>query len=277
VLDRLARFDYPGGYGALRYIEDDPTGTMRAIGTAIDPNVLGGMLILVGALLAPQLFARSRLFPRWVTLIMLGTAALALYLTYSRSALLGLGAALGVIALLRYRRLIPLALVAGLLLLLLPQTQEYVARLLAGFRGEDLATQMRFGEYKDALTLVERYPFFGVGFTGVPDIDLYLGVSMLYLIVASNMGIVGLTLFVAVLVGYFVVTLGEWRRGVDERIEPLLLGVIAAIAGVLISGVFDHYWFNMTYPHMTVLLWLHLGLGTAAALINRGLREAEAA
>ena len=45
---------------------------------------------------------------------------------------------------------------------------------------------MRFGEYKDALTLIERYPLFGVGFTGVPDIDLYLGVSMLYLIIART-------------------------------------------------------------------------------------------
>ena len=47
MLDRLARFDYPGGFGALRYIEDDPSGTMRAIGTAVDPNVLGGMMIMV--------------------------------------------------------------------------------------------------------------------------------------------------------------------------------------------------------------------------------------
>ena len=69
VLDRLARFDYPGGAGALRWIEDDPTGTMRAIGTAIDPNVLGGMLILVGGMLAPQLFVArtplSALAHRW--------------------------------------------------------------------------------------------------------------------------------------------------------------------------------------------------------------------
>jgi hypothetical protein len=24
ILDRMARFDYPGGFGALRFIEDDP-------------------------------------------------------------------------------------------------------------------------------------------------------------------------------------------------------------------------------------------------------------
>ena len=61
-------------------------------------------------------------------------------------------------------------------------------RLLEGFSGQDLATQMRFGEYKDALILIERYPLFGVGFTGTPDMDIYLGVSMLYLIIAENMG-----------------------------------------------------------------------------------------
>ena len=44
-------------------------------------------------------------------------------------------------------------------------------------------------------TLIARYPIFGVGFTGVPDIDLYLGVSMLYLIIAENMGLVGLASF----------------------------------------------------------------------------------
>jgi hypothetical protein len=65
-------------------------------------------------------------------------------------------------------------------------TQEYVARLLEGFAGQDLATQMRFGEYKDALILIERYPIFGVGFTGTPDLDIYLGVSMLYLIMCRK-------------------------------------------------------------------------------------------
>lgn len=274
VLNRLARFDYPGGYGALRYVEDDPLGTMRAIGTAVDPNVLGGMMILAAAPLAPHLFARERIFPRWLVFVMFGTAALALYLTYSRSALLGLAAAVGLLAVLKYRRLIPLGLVGLALLFLLPQTQEYVTRLLAGFAGEDLATQMRFGEYKDALELIGRYPVFGVGFTGVPDIDIYLGVSMLYLIIAENMGVIGLALFVAVMVGFFIMFFSEWRRGVSPALEPILLGYGGAILGVLVSGVFDHYWFNMTYPHMTVLLWLYLGMATATVLVQRAGEDA---
>jgi O-antigen ligase len=190
-----------------------------------------------------------------------------LYLTYSRSALLGLAAALALLAVLKYRKLIPLAIGAALLLLLLPITQEYVARLVAGFAGEDLATQMRFGEYKDALILINRYPLFGVGFTGTPDLDIYLGVSMLYLIMAENMGIVGLAVFVAIMVGFFVLAGQAWRRGAGLALEPLLLGYTGAILGALVSGVFDHYWFNMTYPHMTVLFWLYVGLATATVLM----------
>lgn len=273
ILDRLARFDYPGGYGALRWIEDDPNGTMRAIGTAVDPNVLGGMMILVVGLLAPQPFAGRPVLPRWLTLLMLSTAVCALYLTYSRSALLGIAAAIGLVALLKYRRLIPLGVAGALLLFILPQTQEYVVRLQEGFALQDLATQMRLGEYKDALILIRRYPLFGVGFTGVPDIDLYLGVSMLYLIMAENMGIVGLAIFLAILVGFFTMLFLSWRRGYPPELEAILLGLAGAVCGALVSGVFDHYWFNMTYPHMTVLFWLYLGLAMTTVLIRADLHR----
>jgi hypothetical protein len=266
VLDRLARFDYPGGAGALRFIEDDPAGTMRAIGTAVDPNVLGGMMILVAGLAAPQLFTRAPILPRWLAFALFATSAAALYLTYSRSASLGLATVVGLLALLKYRRLVWLGLAGALLLLLLPQTQEYVARLAAGLAGEDLATQMRFGEYKDALILIERYPLFGVGFTGTPDIDIYLGVSMLYLTIAENMGLVGLCIFLLVMAGFFILWVRAWRRGLAARREALLLGYGGAVLGALVSGVFDHYWFNMSYPHMTVLFWLYIGLATAALM-----------
>lgn len=268
ILDRMARFDYPGGFGALRFIEDDPNGTMRAIGTAVDPNVLGGMMIVVAALMLPQLVSSQPIFPRWFTFAMWVTAVLALYLTYSRSALLGLASSMALLAVLKYRRLIPLGIAGALLLLLLPVTQEYVARLLEGFAGQDLATQMRFGEYKDALILLERYPLFGVGFTGTPDMDIYLGVSMLYLIIAENMGIIGLVMFLAVMVGFFMMAWRAWRRGLNVRMEALLLGYTGAILGALVSGIFDHYWFNMTYPHMTVLFWLYVGMATAVILVS---------
>ena len=123
AFNALARFDYPGGFGALRYIEDDPANAMRAIGTAIDPNAFGGMLILFSALTLPQLFARRPLLPRWLVVGIVALDVLCLYLTYSRSSMLGLATAVLLIALLRYRKLLLLGVIGVVLLLLLPQTQ----------------------------------------------------------------------------------------------------------------------------------------------------------
>ena len=268
ALNQLARFEYPGGAGALRWIEDDPDGTMRAIGTAVDPNVLGGMMLLSAAVIGPQIVSSRPLFPKWLSALAFATIGLALYWTYSRSALFGLIAALSVPALLKYRRLLPVGAVLGLSFFLLPQTQDYVVRVIEGFTGEDLATQMRLGEYKDAFILIDRYPLFGVGFSGVPDIDIYLGVSMFYLTVAENMGITGLVLFLLIMVAFFVVFLRAWRAGVAPEREALLLGFCGAILGALVSGIGDHYWFNLTYPHMTVVFWLFIGLGIAVVHIE---------
>ena len=83
VLDGLARFGYPGGLGALRFINDDPEGVMRAIGTSIDPNVFGGLLILVSLITLPQLFIEKPLFSRRWIAFMLGLELACLFLTMS--------------------------------------------------------------------------------------------------------------------------------------------------------------------------------------------------
>ena len=274
VFNALGRFDYPGGAGALRFIEDDPNNPMRAIGTAIDPNTFGGMLLLFAGLTAPQLFTPRPLFRRWMVVVFMGLEVLCLYLTYSRSAMVGLVVALGLIALLRYRKLLVLGLVGVALLLLLPQAQDYVARFAAGVQGQDLATQMRFGEYRDALRLIARYPVFGVGFSGTPDIDLYIGVSSVYLLMAEQMGLVGLAAFLSALVVFFVMFFRTVRTGLsDLRREALLLGLGGALAGVLVSGLLDHYLFNLAYPHMVSLFWIYVGLAVAAILLERAAAE----
>ncbi len=264
VLDRLARFGYPGGFGALRFVDDDPAGLMRAIGTAVDPNVLGGMMILVGTFTMPQLFIPQPLFPRrWVAL-MLGLEVACLYLTFSRGSMLGFAIGLVVIGASRYRKLLLVALIGGILLFLLPFTQVYVQRLLEGLAGQDRATQMRFGEYRDALTLIGRYPIFGVGFTGTPEIGLYIGVSSLYLLMAEEMGLVGVAIFLILMLLFLNALIRGLRQRPDAALEAILLGGLGGAVGLLAAGVLDHYLFNLTYPHMTALLWVFVGLGMAA-------------
>jgi O-antigen ligase len=266
----LARFNYPGGAGALRYIEDNPENPMRAIGTMVDPNVLGGFLILVTGLTVPQLVSSQPLFRRrWVILFFL-LDIIALYLTYSRGSLVGLAAGLLVVGLLRYRKLLLVGIAGVVLLLLLPPAQAYVAHFIEGIQIQDRATLMRLGEYKDAVALIVRYPWFGVGFSGSPDSDLYVGVSNLYLLMAEEMGVLGVAWFLVVMGVFFANLSRTWRKGLNSRMEALLLGLLAATIGVMVGGLFDHYLFNLVYPHMSTFFWIFVGLGMSVTLVADG-------
>ena len=46
ALNALARLGYPGGW-VIRYIEENPELSERAIGTSVDPNSLGGLLLVI--------------------------------------------------------------------------------------------------------------------------------------------------------------------------------------------------------------------------------------
>ncbi|MFQ5596127.1 MAG: O-antigen ligase family protein, partial [Anaerolineae bacterium] len=272
LLSPLRYLEYNVG---LRYIRDDPSLPERAIGTSVDPNAFGGLLVLVTALTVAQLFSEQPLFPKTLIAPMGVIMGVCLTLTFSRSAMAGLVVALSIIAVLRYRRLLLWMALAGALFLILPQTQGYVTHFIAGVRGEDLATQMRFGEYSDALRLVARHPWFGVGFAGVPEIDIYLGVSMLYLLLAENMGLVGLSVFLLMMALLFLHIWREWQAMENVRLRPILLGLGAGLAGAMVSGIFDHYFVNINFPHAVTLFWLFVGLAlsTTHAASNEGTTE----
>ncbi len=270
ALNLLTRIGYPGGW-IIRYIEENPALAERAIGTAVDPNVLGGLLLMIGSLSGAQLVAKRPLFSKWATWSIFGLIIVALILTFSRGAMLGLIAGLGFIALMRYRRLIPYMIVGGLLMLFLPFMQSYIARFTAGFLNQDLATQMRWGEYKDALILIGRYPIFGVGFAGTPDIDIYLAVANVYLTIAGAMGIVGLLAFTAVIVTVFVYAFNNrhyFKRDGNEQADAIWLGLHAALVGGLAAGVFDHYLFNLEFQHAVAVFWLFIGLAVSATRLG---------
>lgn len=278
ILGKLSIVGYPS-YSVLRYVEDNPDLALRAIGTSVDPNVFGGLLAIMGGLAIPRLFApgtRRQLLSRAVPAGLIG---IALLLSYSRGAMFGLAAALGLLAVVRHRRLLWVLAAGALLVLVLPMTRDYVQHFVEGLRGQDLATQMRFGEYKDALLLISRYPWFGVGFTGVPDVDIYLGVSNLYLLIAEEMGVVGVGVFLTTLLTYFLHTWPRAKivRGGDPELESMILGTQTAVAAGLLAGGLDHYLFNLTFPHAATLLWLVVALGVAAAREAERSREAGSA
>ncbi len=271
LLSMLSFVHYPSGWGVLWFIEDNPSLPMRAISTSVNPNVLGGLLILVVTLTTPQLFARRPLIPRKWLVPMLGTMLICLLLTFSRGSFVAIGAALLVLGVVRYRRLLPVMALALAVILILPQTREYIVHLQAGFMLQDTATLMRLGEYKDALRLISRYPWLGVGFGGTPSIDIYIGVSNVYLLIAEEMGLIGLGSFLLIMGVFFAYVWVSWRgMERDSDAEPLLLGLGAALLGAMVGGLTDHYFFNLDFPHSVSLFWLYAALAVAAIKVDSG-------
>lgn len=261
TLIRLARIGYPNG-GVIRYIEDNPANDERAIGTYVDPNVLGGFLAMCASLAAAQLLARRPLLPRAIVFGLLIVLGGALFLTYSRAAMLAFGCGVIFIGLFKGYRWYLLAIVAAAIaILVLPQTRDYAERLIDAFTAGDLATQMRIGEYTDSLRLIARYPITGVGFTGSPDVDLYTDVASMYLIMGNQIGIVGVVIFAAAMLGVFAYGVRAWNAAsADAMLRAVFIGAHAALITVLINGTTDHYYFRLDFHASITMFWLIVSL-----------------
>jgi hypothetical protein len=56
-----------------------------------------------------------------------------------------------------------------------------------------------------------------------------------------------------------------------------LLGLVAALAGILVGGLLDHYFFNLDFPHSVSIFWIYLGLAMATIRIGSQSTEGEGA
>jgi hypothetical protein len=270
LLTRLEVVGYPTTE-VLRYVpgaNNTYTNQLRAIGTSVDPNVFGGTLMLALVLIVVQ-WASPRPVLSRSALVLLGIpTAAGLLLSLSRASWLGLAAGVLLLGGLRYRRILFLGLIAGGVLLLSPAGQDFVTRFISGFSTADRATAFRMGEYANALTLLQRYPWLGIGFGLSPDIDVSAGVSSVYLLVGEQTGLVGLSVYLTAL-------LTTWRAGArglsrmtDAHLQGICAAFLAALSGALVAGFLDHYFANQAFPHAVALFWLYAAVLVSTAELS---------
>jgi len=263
--DGLSAIGYPGGESILRQVYG--TSVRRAVGTAVDPNLLGGMLALTIPLAAAQLCSWRPLLPRWFLWPGIVFMVAAQVFTYSRGGWLAAGAGILALALLRYPKAL-IVLAIYLPFLLLPQGEVIVDRANQALEASDPASRLRLNEYQDAIGVITRYPAMGVGF-GFPPADVaYVGVSNLYLHIAELTGLAGLALFLWTLVALARFALPNLLA--TPRPDPLVAGLAAAAVAALTAGLVDHYFFNPQIPHTLALFWLFLGLLVQTAVLQEG-------
>ena len=170
-----------GGPGALARWSDNNSvaeGTVRIYSTLDNPNLLGGYLLPILPLALVALMRWQGRWPRIFALLSLVLGVVALVLTYSRGAWMGMVAGLGVLVLLLiwrairhwplfWRRTLPLVVLVGgaaVLVVLVTQVEPLRVRVMSMVAGrEDSSNNFRINVWMAVLQMIQDRPWIGIG------------------------------------------------------------------------------------------------------------------
>ena len=268
-------------------------GTVRIYSTLENPNLLGGFLLPTLPLAVVALMRWPGRARRLFALAALLLGLVALVLTYSRGAWMGMVASLAAVGLLLvlrlsrhwpplWRRLFPLLLLGGGavgLVLLVAAVEPLRVRVLSLFVGrEDSSNNFRMNVWSSALEMIRERPLLGIGpgnkaFNLIyplyqqPKFDA-LSAYSIPLEWAVEAGIPGLLAGV----GLFLCAV---RTGLRQRLGegPLALPALAAVAiflGLAVQGLTDTIFFR---PEVQLVALF--ALATVAAAGSAGAAGAE--
>lgn len=228
---------------------------IRIEGIASQPNQLGAFFVYYGGIFAGLALTRPWSLRHLLLLVPVGLTIRAVQYTGSRGALLGVAVAGMTFWFLRSKLVfIGLALLIAVVANnpeLLPQgTQQLLGRTLAR-EGADLqesldrSAAMRIKLWDAALLMIQDEPLLGVGhglaprFVGVynPEVG-HRDVHNMYLLIAAEMGIPALLVFLWILGVVIRETLRLYRRTPDRFFRGVALGFTAGLGGLLVANLF---------------------------------------
>jgi O-antigen ligase len=240
-------------------------GYVRAWAGNLEGNTLGAFTLALLPAAVGLALRRSHALAR------LGFAAgallllVALLVSYSRGAYLGLAVA-ATVALLVFGRRRPLAAaltaVAGLAVLIflvthLPGAEDRLNTF--HFLGQDRTVQHRQLVYAEAFASIRASPIWGVGL-GTPVDVIGTGADSLYVFVLLRGGVLAAGAAIALLWTAGQRLIAAWREG---RLRPLDVAVLIGLSGFAAHSVVDYTLWN---PKVAVVVWLLAGLVMAPAL-----------
>jgi O-antigen ligase len=262
------------------------TDTTRLSGGIGDPNELALVLVPGLALAFFAIPGARGEIERWLLILSAGAIALALFQTGSRGGLVALAAAFAAAVIFGGSR--RPHVFAGLLALTALGVAYFVLAAPSTVTARVLHFTANGGSGRTDLWTIGRqvardHPIVGIGIgnfedveaayasrtTNLPAVDIVIDnphvVHNSYLEVLAELGVVGLTLFVAFVAG--ALALG-WRavraftRSGDTDLELLGRGLLVALVGMLAASVF----LSAEYEKQ---LWLLLGLAIALTTLTR--------
>jgi hypothetical protein len=273
----------------------DPTvsssGLDRQAGPIGEKNRFAQVMLMLVPLGLFQARAERRRALKLVALAATGLAAIAVALTFSRGAIVGFGLLVVVMIAMRYVRIGQLAIIAlgtAALLVAVPALGDRLASLEAiggvlsdgsGLSAADTSVQSRAAENLTAIAVFSDHPIIGVGPGQFSNYYREYAVDVggvikaqdreahnLYLAMAADTGVLGLTCFLAILAVTLFDLVRARRRWLHLRpdLADMATGLLLAVLSYMATGLFLH----LSYARY---FWLVMAIAGAAAVILRRL------
>lgn len=265
------------GFAQVKYLQlVGETSGYRITGPVGDPNYFAQVMVALVPFGLERLLHEKKLGLRLLAGLSMLLAIMTVIFTYSRGGFVALAVTL-VAALFIFRfqmRFLPilLLLIVALALVVPPEYTERIFTLQELFstqgtlRTEDMALRGRASETLSAFLMIRDYPVLGVGWNNFPtyyqQYSQQVGLAPsaedrephnLYLEVATETGILGLTAFLAMLWGAFrgmATGLKKLQKGGADQYAGLVSAVMLSLIGYLTAAIFIHG----AYPRYFYLL-----------------------
>ncbi|MDO4177565.1 MAG: O-antigen ligase family protein [Phascolarctobacterium sp.] len=238
---------------------------VRVYSTLVNPNILGGYLVLVVAYAVGWFYNFYHDYRKLKKLIAAtGLLALVCLLyTYSRGNWIAAVVMLFAFTILFCKRAALPVTIAGLIGLAMGG-RAVIQRLTSITSGEDTSAALRIAYLESTVAIIEDFPF-GVGWYGYrfvyPDYNFYLddtSVIMyhchnMFLNVWSELGLHGLIVFLLVWGMFIKAGYKLAHEGTAPWFKAMGMSYVIASVGIAVGGLTDHVYFN---TQMGCLFWL---------------------
>ncbi len=222
----------------------------RASGMLIDPNAFGGMVMVALVIHATTFFGGRPLLKGWAGYLTMGALALALLLTLSRTAWIGMTAAALFGVVLRPKLV---AVYAGAALaaaaLIIVFVGSTGADTFARTANRENTTQQRLDQINQALPMIAEHPFFGSGLGAFIERNGWILHNTTFWML-TEFGLIGLTVYIGFILWFFANGLAATALS-GTPAKSIIVGLMCAHLGMLAVSVGieafyqRHWWFAM--------------------------------
>lgn len=242
-----------------------------------NPNNFAEILVMLLPFLLALFLNSETLRGKALSLVVLVVGLMAIGYTLSRSGWLGLALAVFVFLALQNWRIVPLALVMGILALPFLPDSIY-NRILTIGNLKDTSTLYRFAIYDATANLMKDYWATGVGlgsdimkkaFATYPtlfDGNHPIHTHNNYLQMWGELGLAGGLAYLALVLGQLKSGVKAFYCAGNRRVKNLLAAAIGSFCGILLVGVAEYTWF---YPRNMFFFWFLFGIIAACVKLVR--------